>query len=83
MKFPDLVCRSFYHDIYVSEYNFRQCLLYSIAKQKSPVFRQDFFVNKHELHAGKAGVDFAEYIADDRSEDHEGRDNDDGYQNEN
>lgn len=37
--------------------------------------------SESELDAGKAGVDFAEYIADNRSEDHEGRNYDDGYQN--
>ena len=42
-----------------------------------------FLTNWRELHAGKAGVDFAEYVADNGSEDHEGRNNDDGYQNEN
>jgi hypothetical protein len=35
-----------------------------------------------ELHAAEAGVDFAENAADDRAEDHEGRNNDNGYQNE-
>ena len=35
------------------------------------------------LHAAEAGVDFAENSADDWSEDHQSRNNNDGYQNEN
>ena len=36
-----------------------------------------------ELHAAQAGVDFAENAADNRAEDHQGRDNDNSYQNKN
>ena len=34
-----------------------------------------------ELHATQAGVDFAENAADNRAEDHQGRNNDNSYQN--
>ena len=54
----------------------------AFTNEKSPSCDGDFFTNWRKLDAGKAGVDFAEYIADDRAEDHEGRNNDDGYQNE-
>ena len=54
-----------------------------LSNKKVLSFDRTFFDNWRELDAGKAGVDFAEYIADNRSEDHEGRNNDDGYQNEN
>ncbi len=36
-----------------------------------------------KLHGAEAGVDRAEHIANDRAEDHEGRDNNDGNQNKN
>jgi hypothetical protein len=35
------------------------------------------------LETGKAGVDVAEYVADDGSEDHQSRNNNNGYQNKN
>jgi len=37
---------------------------------------------KSELHRVEAGIDLAEDVADDRSEDHESRDDDDGDQDE-
>ena len=52
--------------------------------EKSPAFLAGLFsLARRELHAAQAGVDFAENAADNRAEDHQGRDNDNSYQNEN
>jgi len=52
--------------------------------KKSPPCDGDFFVKLTcILHGAEAGVDFAEYVADDRAEDHESGDHNDGDQNEN
>ena len=58
--------------------------LHSARKQKIPALRRGFFVKLTcILHGAEAGVDFAEYVADDRSENHESGDHNDGDQNEN
>jgi len=49
------------------------------ALRQGPVACQEMVV----LHAVEAVVDGAERVADDRAEDHEGRDNNDGNQNKN
>jgi hypothetical protein len=52
-------------------------------KQKNPALRRGFFVSlKNKLHSVEAGIDLAEDVTDDRSEDHESRNDDDGDQNE-
>ena len=50
--------------------------------KKVPSIDGTFFGLWRGLDAGEAGVDFAEYVTDDWSEDHEGCDNYDGDQNE-
>ena len=54
-----------------------------MSNEKVLPFGRTFSLAGRELHAAQAGVDFAENAADNRAEDHQSRDNDNSYQNEN
>jgi hypothetical protein len=62
-----------------------EILIYYTAGQNKKALSCDrtFFDYGCELHTAEAGVDFAEHVADDGSEDHQSGDDDDGNQNEN
>jgi hypothetical protein len=51
--------------------------------KKAPSSDGAFFIAQRVLHGAQAGVDFAENAADNRAKDHQSRDNDNCYQNEN
>ena len=54
-----------------------------ITKQPKTLSAVLFWHSRCELHAAKAGVDFAEHSADDRAKNHQRRDNNNGNQNKN